>query len=247
MANRCKSAGFQIAVVIIGFSATSLCGFVSIMWFPQLVFYPAVFCVFIIQIVKILSVFCPTPGIKQLSSRLSWAESSGQASIQLLLLIFISLTSGKFYYSAMISSIVLIGKVRAENYLTSGPEDLLKDKSFIEKIALVLRFLPLFSLTGFFRSGAYVVSLLNFHSSKIFSGPSLILLVFFYDWILYSLFMILFFGLRRMMPELRDLTVMEVTVSLNEEGTTISTWGSLGRRGARRLQMAMNTIFLLIR
>ena len=148
LANRCKSAGFQIAVLIIGISGTLLCGFVSIMWFPRLLFYPAVFCVFILLLVKILAVFCPTPGIKQLSSKLSWAESSIEASCQLLLLIFLSLTSGKLHLSVMISSIVIIGKVRAENYLASGPEDLLKDKSFKEKIALVLRFLPLFSLTA---------------------------------------------------------------------------------------------------
>ena len=57
----------------------------------------------------------------------------------------------------------------------------------------------------------------------------------------------LFFGLRRMVPELREVTVMEVTSSLVDEFTTTSTWGSLGRRGARRLQMAMNTFFFLAR
>ena len=196
---------------------------------------------------KILEVFCPALGIEQFSSRLSWAESKAQASVQLLLLIFISLTSGKLHLSVMISSIVVIGKVAVENYLMSGPEDLLKDKSFKEKIALVLRFLPLFSLTAFFRSGAFVVYLLDYHTSKIFSSPSLIFFVFIYHLVLYSLFMMLFFGLRRMVPELRELTVMEVTSSLLVEGTTISTWGSLGRRGARRLQMAMNTFFFLAR
>ena len=157
------------------------------------------------------------------------------------------LTSGKMYLSAMISSIVVIGKVSAENYLTTGPEDLLKDKSFIEKIALVLRFLPLFALTTFFRTGTFVVFMIDFFSFYIFSTHRFILFVFFFDMILYSLSCILFFGLRPMVPELRELTVMEVTSSLMNECTTISTWGSLGRRGARRLQMAVNTLFLLIR
>ena len=59
--------------------------------------------------------------------------------------------------------------------------------------------------------------------------------------------MLLFPGLRRMVPELRELTVMEVSSSMIVECITISTWGSLGRRGARRLQMTMNTLFLLIK
>ena len=157
------------------------------------------------------------------------------------------LTRGQLYLSVMISSIVVISKVAVENYLMSGPEDLLKDKSFKEKIALVLRFLPLFSLTAFFRSGSFVVFLLDYDSFNIFSSTMAFLLMFYYNWIYYLFFMIVFSGLRWMMPELRELTVMEVTSSLLDEATTISTWGSLGRRGARRLQMAMNTVFLLSR
>ena len=250
VAKKYNSIGVHIIVVIF-VAGILLCAVVSVIWFPRLLFYPAVLSGLTLLIVKILATFHPSPGIKQLSSQLSRAESSIEASGQLLLLIFMWLTQGEMYLPVMISSIVVIGKVAAENYLRDGPEDLLEDKSFKEKISLVLRFLPLFLLTAFFRSGSFVVFLLDYDWTgldwTIFSTTMAFLNTFYYCWIYLLFFMIVFSVLRWMMPELRELTMMEMTSSLLDEATTISTWGSLGRRRARRLQMAMNSFFFLSR
>ena len=45
----------------------------------------------------------------------------------------------------------------AENYLMTGPENMLEGKTFVAKLFLISKYLPLFSLTAFFRVGAGVV------------------------------------------------------------------------------------------
>ena len=66
------------------------------------------------------------------------------------LIIFVWMTIGKMYFGAVISSTVVIGEVSADNchqivlstdFADAGPENLLKDKSFSETMALTLRFL----------------------------------------------------------------------------------------------------------
>ena len=227
------------------------CCFVAILCFPHLLFYPAVLSNVILLIVNILAVFYPTQSIEQLSSKLNLADNTFDASWQLLLITFTWLTSGELFLIDMMISIFLIGKASTEKYLMDKPDDLLKDKSFTEMITLVLRFLPLFSLTAFLRCGEFVVFLITDHKLDIFNTQfsilTLIFLTFVYGVIFYLLFMLLFFGLRRVVPELREISVMEVTTSIFGEFTTVSTWGSLGRRGARRIQMFMSTLWFLSR
>ena len=250
MANRYKSIVFQMFLPIMLVSFSVSC-FVSIIWFPLLLFYPAVLSVIILLIVNILEVFYPTPNIEKLSSKLNMADNIFDAPCQLLLTTFMWLTSGEMHLSAMMISIFFIGKVSTEQYLMDKPEDLLNDKSFTEKITLMLRFMPLFSLTAFFRCGAFVVFLIDYHKFRIinteFSILTLIFLTLFYTVVVYLSFMLMFFGWRRTVPELREMSVMEVTTSMVGELTTVTTWGSLGRRGARRIQMVMNTLLLLVR
>ena len=76
------------------------------------------------------------------------------------LIIFMWMTIGKMYFWAVISSTVVICEVSADNchhsvlstdFAHAGPEILLMDKSFSEK--MVLRVLPVLLLSVFFRSG----------------------------------------------------------------------------------------------
>ena len=48
----------------------------------------------------------------------------------------------------MVSSTLVIGKVGAENILMKGEENKLKDKSFLQKVFLVARYIPVLSLTA---------------------------------------------------------------------------------------------------
>ena len=51
------------------------------------------------------------------------------------------------YLTAMVSSTLVIGKVGAENILMKGQENKLKDKSFLEKVLLLARYIPVVALT----------------------------------------------------------------------------------------------------
>ena len=84
----------------------------------------------------------------------SIAESICESHWCLLLLLHISLSGGNMYLSAMVSSIVVIGKVGAENILIKGQENKMKDKTFLEKVLLLLRYTPVIALTALFRIGA---------------------------------------------------------------------------------------------
>ena len=94
--------------------------------------------------------FSPQPGT---FSQTSIAESSYESSTQLLFLLHIWLSGGRMYLTAMVSSTLVIGKVGAENILTNGQENKLQDKSFLEKVFLIARYMPVIALTAIFRIG----------------------------------------------------------------------------------------------
>ena len=54
----------------------------------------------------------------------------------------------------------------AENYLMTGPENMLEGKPFLAKLFLISKYLPLFSLTAFFRIGSGVINVLNYISGS---------------------------------------------------------------------------------
>ena len=77
--------------------------------------------------------------------------------------------------------------MRAENYLAAAPEDLLEDKSFLEKLPLVLKYMPVFVLTAIFRIGSGVIKVTSGVIPGIFSpiSPS-------FSMLLHLLYMIIF-------------------------------------------------------
>ena len=78
----------------------------------------------------------------EFSLNASSAESSYESSCQLLFLLHIWLSGDHMYFSAMVSSVLVIGKVGAENILMKGQENKMKDKSFLEKVVLLLQYTP---------------------------------------------------------------------------------------------------------
>ena len=62
----------------------------------------------------------------------------------------------------MVSSIIMIGKVGAENWLFGVSENYLSANTFTKKLGLVAQFLPVFALTAVFRlSSGSVISSYN--------------------------------------------------------------------------------------
>ena len=114
-------------------------------------------------------------------------------------------------------------------------------------MALTLRFMPVFSLTAFFRCGAGVVNLVNYNNFVPFSPPFTIFLLYCYIVTYYFWFMLLGVMLKLVMSDMKQLSAVEMSYSLVGECTTISMWGTLGRRNSRRLQFFMNTYYYISR
>ena len=121
----------------------------------------------------------------------------------------------------------------------------------------VIRFLPVFSLTALFRTGTVMVFVLLFNSYNHLYLPFIVLV---YRSVSFAVLLLLFLGLRQLLPEdggedggwrgmeeLKQLTPTELATALTYEFTTITTWGSLSRRDSRWLQMFVNTFFFLPR
>ena len=197
--------------LVLGFSA--ICFYLIARW-PGLFFYPALCLSLLLLGVKILAVFVHTPHMKQFSMHLSHMESSFEASCQLLLIMQIWLAGGELYLISMISSIVVIGKVSAEAYLMAEPNNLLDGKTFVKRIALTLRYMPVFALTAFFRCGAGVVNVLNYNSFRPFSPVFTIFLLYCYIFVYYCIFTVLLLLLRLIMSDLKQLTTVEIAYAL---------------------------------
>ena len=152
----CSSKVNNTVVVVTTLVATSAMA-LGFLTNPLLFQYPATILGCSVVGVKVLGVFVHTPEMKAFSTRVSSFEYSTESSLQLLLLLHLWLSGGPLYLSTILSSLLVIGKCSAEEYLMGNPENLLKDKSAIEKLWLTLKYIPLFSLTAFFRVGAGVI------------------------------------------------------------------------------------------
>ena len=75
--------------------------------------------------------------MKSLSRNMSESEAFFESALQLTLLLNIWLSGGKVNKSTILSSVLLIGKVGAENLLNDGEQ--LKGKRFFwERVLLIL-------------------------------------------------------------------------------------------------------------
>ena len=91
--------------------------------------------------------------MKSLSRNMSESEAFFESALhQLTLLLNIWLSGGKVNKSTIFSSVLMIGKVGAENLLNDGEQ--LKGKNFWERLLLILKFIPVMALTAIFRLGS---------------------------------------------------------------------------------------------
>ena len=78
--------------------------------------------------------------MKKFSLKTSTAECKHESSVQLLLLLHIWLGGGELYLGAIVSSTLVIGKVGAENILVKGEVNKLEEKSFLERVLLIVQY-----------------------------------------------------------------------------------------------------------
>ena len=167
--------------------------------------------------------------MKEFSTKVSVQEYSWESSLQLLLLLHIWIKGGPLFISPILSSVLIIGKVSTEFYLISEPENLLQDKSFLEKLKLIAKHLPLFALTAFFRIGSSIVkcSAPIANISNPFPTVFFFITVFIMCIVYFFLYSLAFFGLKFCFPILKDLSLPEASQFIISEFTTITPWGRL--------------------
>ena len=236
---------YLLLILLVGVAVSSAMAFAFANQ-PTIFKYPALICSLFTLGVKIFAVFLHTPEMTKFSLNASIAESSYESSAQLLFLLHIWLSGGRMYLTAMVSSTVVIGKVGAENILTNGQENKLKDKSFLEKVFLLARYMPVIALTAIFRLGC--ASTILYHPDHFvpITPAFAVFLTWIYCMCNVTLLLIILSILKIWISVLRQLNTLEMVLGLMSECTTVTVWGRLGKEGSKGLQLAMATYHLLM-
>ena len=183
---------------------------------------------------KVAAIFVHGPEMKKLSTRTTSSESQTESTLQLILVLTICLTTGKFTWSSvssLLSSVVMIGKSGAESYLIFGRENLLEQtgpgwRGLLKKLKFLATYSPVFIATASFRLTALAVVF----TEDLFLWFSLLCISVVAPSILLSLTKIC---------ALKDLSVAELWQSALGEISTHSLWGNRGREGSKKLQLFM--------
>ena len=133
-------------------------------------------------------------------------------------------------------SLLVIGKVNAEVYLSDQPENLMKGKTSKQKLLLTLKYIPLFASTAFFRVGCGIIKHSGPYSSVAETYPtfSFFLSVWAGSIFFIFLYLITFAAAKLAFPSsLADISMMELGRGIFAEFTTVSIWGRLGREGSK--------------
>ena len=246
MAETTVTGIFSLLLVCLSFvTITSAMAFAFVRQ-PTVFKYPALLCSLFTIGVKILALFLHTPEMAEISLNASCVESSYESSLQLLFLLHIWLSGGRMYFSAMVSSTLVIGKVGAENILMKGQENKMEGKSFLEKVILLLRYTPVIALTTLFRVGCASTVLYHPHLFSPLTPAFAMFLTWIYLMCNITLLATLLSILRTWISNLRQLTIVELCLGLLNECTTLTVWGRLGREGSKGLQLAVATYHFLL-
>ena len=236
---------YVLTVCVIAVLITSAMAF-AFATHPTIFKYPAILCSVFTLGIKIVAMFVHTTQIAEFSLYASKAESSYECSLQLLFLLHTWLSGGHLHLSAMVSSTLVIGKVGAENLLIKGQENMMEDKTFFEKVALLACYAPMVALTALFRIGSASVVLYHPHLLQPLTPAFAIFLTWIYLMCNITLLLTLLSILRTWLSKLRQLNTLELGLGLLNECTTVSVWGNLGREGSRRLQIGIASYHLLL-
>jgi hypothetical protein len=185
--------------------------------------------------IKALPMFVHTESVKRLAVKASNYEGSYESTLQLLLNILLWVIGyQELDRMAMASSLVMIAKTCTENFLTFGADNKLSDeRSFLSKLRTQAKFIPAFSLTGFFRVGTLALLFSQMQNivtvAIIVLGLPLVVLL-----------------LMKMCGKLPDQSLAEIVQGLFGECTSIVLWGSTGREGSRKIQLWVGGYLLFL-
>ena len=232
-----KRCGGKVLIVNV-FGSVSLCSAMIFLFSRDvLVFkYPAFLVGLGMVGVKGVALFYRTPLMKELSGKVTKFETETESPLQILLLLHIWLSGGPLFLAPIASSLLAIAKVNAEVYLSSKPENLLDGADFLKKLSLIIKFLPLFISTTFFRLGSGIIKHSGPYSS--IAEPYSTLFFFFTVWsgtVVYTvLYLIIFYGVKTVFSkQLEEVTLYDGARSVMAEFSSVSLWGNLGRIRSR--------------
>jgi hypothetical protein len=207
-----KANILMLLVIICIFGIIHVGMFFSIMKAPNLLFYPAAVVSFCLLFTKSVAVVVHTPRVKQLSMMASGSEGAYESTNQLLLMLLSWLAGGRLHIVPIITSLFMMGKTRAEKQLASRMDYQMHEKSFREKVVLVLSLLPTFSLAAVFRLGslALILTRLQDFPSPVVGFCTFQLFLFLFGSLLFLLLPLV----SRWQPGLAQLTEVEAAQGL---------------------------------
>ena len=137
-------------------------------------------------------------------------ESAFESSCQILVLFFVWSRTGFIDVTAVVSSILMVGKTGAESFLTFGCFGQFEEASFSKKLLLIGKYTPVFTLTSVSRIGTLTsTDKDNAHIFIIFFKTCIPLMVF--------------IGLRLLRKN--SFTVGEICQGVLTEVTGMYEWG----------------------
>ena len=183
--------------------------------------------------IKVLGVILQGPEMKKLIVKTTDVEGSFESSFRALLIAYFWLRTG-CWDSAMVSSLVMIGKAGAENLLMFGDVNKLDDFSLVKRLCLLVKYIPVFTLTSIFRLGT-VICVINT------TFPVGVPILLFLSVVLP--FLILVSSKCCYLP---DLSVSDLARGVGAEFSSLTLWGQRGREGSRKIQLFMGIYFNLL-
>ena len=230
----CRSG--LVLIVNLTFSVSLTIAMMAAFFIEPLSFkYPGILIGLAMVATKGLAIFVHTPAMRQISKKVTMFEFNTEAPLQLLMLLYLWATGGPLFVGTMLSTSLVIGKVNAEIYLSDEPTNLLLGKSFLQKVLLTLAYTPLFASTAFFRVGSGMIAHIPYTGiDDPYHVPFFFACVF-AGCVFSSLVYILsFVGLKFAFPKnFGDLTFLEIGQGILAEFSSVSIWGTLGRKRSR--------------
>ena len=185
--------------------------------------------------VKMLGVLVHTENVKMINVRATSYEGIYEASFQLFLIMHVWLVGlTDLDGQAMASSILMIAKAGAENFLTFGEENKIADRNILGKLKQIVKLLPAFLFTALFR----ITTL-----SLCYAWDYYIFLVLLLSALFLPLVVLLLLKMCGKLPHLSGADLVQGSVG---EVTTIVLWGDAGREGSRRIQAMVGGYILML-
>ena len=246
ISNRCCSDTFQGSFLSFIFM---MCFFsmeaVLIMYsHPKILLPAALFVAGFILAVGIMDMFFHGPYMKKLSAHVTCFEGRFESAPQLVMHLVLLISGQEFFYRSgldfygMCSSLMMIGKDLSENLLAKGRRDsTFLSKPFIQRIVEMGKIFPVIILTAIFRLGT--IALFIHHVFLMDIGLLLIPLKL--------IFMVppaaTILCVRRLYPEVLELSVTECFIGILGELSAFTNWGKLKPSRTRWIQFGLNLYF----